>query len=178
VKNKIQVQTHRLDDISQIKKIDFLKMDIQGAELSVLKNGHEKLARAVAIQTEVSFVPFYKGQPSFGEIDMELQKQGLILHGIGFLEKRLIGPMHDIDDDKAGNNQVVWTDMVYVRDFSRPELMDSEQLKHLALIAHHCYRSVDLAMNCIFHLTKRQIIPGDGCSRYEAILRKLPARSS
>jgi hypothetical protein len=178
VKNTLQVKTHRLDDVSKIKTIDLLKMDIQGAELSVLTNGREKLARAVAVQTEASFVPLYKGQPSFGEIDIELRKQGMLPHLVVALKKHLLGPMYDVNNDYAAINQVVEADIVYVRDFSRPELMDSEQLKHLALIAHHCYRSVDLTMNCIFHLVKRQIIPNDSINRYEAISKRSSSQAS
>jgi hypothetical protein len=36
--------------------------------------------------------------------------------------------------------------------------MDDEQLKHLALVAQHCYSSYDLAMNCVFHLAQRGAI--------------------
>ena len=42
-------------------------------------------------------------------------------------------------------NQLLEADVVYVRDFTFPDKMSSEQLKHLALIAHHCYGSYDLA---------------------------------
>ena len=57
-----------------------LKIDIQGSELSVFQNGQEKLAEAVAIQTEVSFITWYLDQPSFGEVDLELRGQGFIPH--------------------------------------------------------------------------------------------------
>ena len=35
-------------------------------------------------------------------------------------------------------NQMLEADIVYVRDFSQASSMSVEQLKHLALIAHHC----------------------------------------
>jgi len=63
-----RVRTVRLDDVSEIETIDWLKIDIQGGELSALQNGRSKLARVVAIQTEVSFVPLYRNQPPFGAI--------------------------------------------------------------------------------------------------------------
>jgi FkbM family methyltransferase len=52
------VETRGLDDIDEIEHLDFLKIDIEGSELSVFQNGQEKLAEAVAIQTEVSFITF------------------------------------------------------------------------------------------------------------------------
>jgi hypothetical protein len=33
--------------------------------------------------------------------------------------------------------------------------MSDEQLKHMALIAHHCYRSIDLALRCVMLLEQR-----------------------
>ena len=60
----VAVPTRRLDDVSEIPSIDFLKIDIQGGELVVLNNGWEKLRECAVIQIEVSFLSLYKGQPS------------------------------------------------------------------------------------------------------------------
>ena len=57
VVSKERVKTTRLDDIDAITNIDFLKMDIQGFELTVLRNGQKKLAGAVLLQLEVEFLP-------------------------------------------------------------------------------------------------------------------------
>jgi hypothetical protein len=46
-------------------------------------------------------------------------------------------------------NQLLEADIVYVRDFAHADSMSEEQLKHLALVAHHCYRSFDLALRCV-----------------------------
>lgn len=73
-----QINTRRLDDISGITRVDYLKIDIQGGELDVFRHAKRKLAEASVIQTEVSFVGLYENQPSFGEIDIELRRQGFI----------------------------------------------------------------------------------------------------
>ena len=44
--------------------------------------------------------------------------------------------------------------------------MSAEQLKHLALVAHHCYGSYDLAAICIQHLLNRDAIVAHAGSRY------------
>lgn len=36
--------------------------------------------------------------------------------------------------------------------------MSDEQLKHLALVAHHCYRSIDLALRCVMLLEQRGVL--------------------
>ena len=47
--------------------------------------------------------------------------------------------------------------------------MTDEQLKHLALIAHHCYRSVDLALRCVMLLEQRQVLEPGTQQRYVQI---------
>jgi FkbM family methyltransferase len=168
--DRLPLQTRRLDDIAEIDNIDLLKIDIQGSELSVFKNGRGKLARAVAIQTEVSFVPLYERQPVFGEIDIELRSLGFIPHMFAAINKKMIAPMLGADPS-AAINQLVEADVVYVRNFIEADAMDGEQLKHLALIAHHCYGSFDLALNCIHHLASRGAIPPDAKNRYVALLQ-------
>src|SRR5271155_2978032 len=72
VVEELDVQTHRLDDLD-IDDFDLLKIDVQGAELMVFEHGRERLRNAVAVQTEVSFVPLYRDQPTFGDVDRELR---------------------------------------------------------------------------------------------------------
>lgn len=175
VVEQIPVETRRLDDIAEIDAIDLLKIDIQGSELSVFQNGRARLSKAVAIQTEVSFVPLYEQQPVFGAVDLELRSLGFIPHMFAAINKRMIAPMQG-PDPAAALNQLVEADMVYVRNFIAADDMDDEQLTHLALIAHHCYASYDLAMNCIHHLTTRGAVPADAKNRYVALLQAQRAK--
>jgi FkbM family methyltransferase len=177
VVNEIRLATRRLDDIAEISEIDFLKIDIQGSELSVFKGGRLRLARAVAIQTEVSFVPLYKNQPVFGDIDLELRSLGFIPHMFAAINKKMIAPMMG-PDAAAALNQIVEADVVYVRDFIKADTMGDEQLKQLALIAHHCYRSFDLAINCIHHLAARRVVHPDSKTRYIHLLEEVRATSA
>lgn len=174
VLNEIKLVTRRLDDIAEIRELDLLKIDVQGSELSVFKNGRERLARAMAIQTEISFVALYKDQPIFGDVSLELRSLGFIPHMFAGINKKMIAPMLGANPGTA-LNQLVEADIVYVRDFTRPDAMDSEQLKHLALIAHHCYGSYDLAMNCIHHLAVRDEVAADAKSRYLGLVQEQQA---
>jgi FkbM family methyltransferase len=164
------VQTRRLDDIAEIGELDFLKIDVQGSELAVFGSGRQKLKQAVAIQTEISFLCLYKDQPTFADIDAELRKQGFIPHAFASINRRMIAPLIDPANPLAAMNQVLEADMVYVRNFMRAAEMTVEQLKHLAMIAHHCYRSFDLVVNCIHHLNARKAIAEGSADRYVAAL--------
>ena len=163
---RVPLETRRLDDISEIEHLDLLKIDIQGGELAVFQNGRKKLAEAVAIQTEVSFITWYQNQPSFGEVDLELRSQGFIPHCFAQVRGRAIGNFVVDGGARPRLNQLTEADIVYVRDFTHPDVMTDEQLKHLALIAHHCYGTFDLAFRCVVLLEERHVVETGSSPRY------------
>ena len=68
---KVEVPLARLDDflpVMEIKTPVFLKVDVQGFELNVLKGGLEILKKTDYLLTEVTYQTLYKDQPLFGEI--------------------------------------------------------------------------------------------------------------
>jgi FkbM family methyltransferase len=149
------LETRRLDDVAAVTELDYLKLDVQGFELAILEGARARLARAVAVQTEVSFVPLYRGQPALGAIDLELRAQGFVPHAFADVKRWILAPMCVGGDLRRPLNQLLEADLVYVRDFRRLDLFSPEQLKHLALIAHHCYGSFDLALLCLGELERR-----------------------
>jgi hypothetical protein len=175
VKAQIPVTTRRLDDVAEIAHMDFLKMYVQGGERDVLAHAKAKLKDAVTIQTEVSFVPLYKNQPPFGEIDLTLRELGFLPHCVTGTKIWPLSPMVVGSEPNRGIRQLLETDMVYVRDISRKDNMSAEQWKHLALVAHHCYGSYDLALKAIISLMELGAVPADASKRY---LASLPARKS
>lgn len=170
VLERVLISTHQLDDIDEIQAVDFLKIDIQGTELSVFQSGKQKLSNAVAIQTEISFITLYENQPSFGEIDIELRSQGFIPHCFAAVKKWPISPFTYQNQPLRAVNQLLEADIVYVRDFTKPQNISDEQLKHLALIAHCCYQSFDLTLRCIDLLEQRAALPAHSQHVYITML--------
>ena len=178
VLKEVPIETRALDSIAEITHIDHLKIDVQGSELSIFRNGAAKLALATTIQTGVSFLPLYQGQPVFGDIDLALRALGFIPHMFADINKRMILPLQHADNLYSIINQLLEADIVYVRDFTQAEKMTVEQLKHLALVAHHCYQSYDLAANCINHLATRGVLPADAVGRYLGDLKMAAAKAA
>ena len=176
VEREIRVATRRLDDIDEIEEMDFLKIDIQGTELDVFRSGKRKLAQIVIIQTEISFVTLYRGQPAFGVIDTTLREMGFVPHCFAELKTWPIAPMVIQGNPRLPVRQLLEADLVYVRDFARPNNMSGEQWKHLAMIAHHCYGSIDLALRAIIAATGLGALRSDSAERYLALLRSQKAR--
>ncbi len=170
VLDRRQVDTVALSVVPEIDGIDMLKMDLQGGERAVLEGASDTLAETVCIQLEVSFVPLYKGQASYGEMDLALRARGFIPHMMASTSRRMILPLRG-PDLYAALNQLVEGDAVYVRNFLEPDGMTAEQLKHLVLIAHYCYRSFDLALNGLHHLARRGAVPADAPAQYMRIVQ-------
>jgi len=75
-----KLQTSTLDDVVQAQgltgKVDVLVVDVQGAELLVLKGGLQTLSDVQAVVCEVSTRPFYDGGVLFPELKDFLNAQG------------------------------------------------------------------------------------------------------
>lgn len=150
-----EVDTVRLDDVPQTASLDYLKIDIQGAELMVFENAVERLAGALLIHTEVEFLPMYIGQPLFSDIDHYLRTRGFVLHRFHPLTSRTIKPLMVNNNPYEGLSQVFWADAIFVRDFTDLEPLSDDQVLRLAIILHDCYRSYDLALHLLIEFDRR-----------------------
>ena len=65
----------RLDD-HPFTTSDFIKIDVQGSELDVLKGATKTLKNSLGLCVEVEFLPVYLDQPLFGDVCKLLAEQG------------------------------------------------------------------------------------------------------
>jgi hypothetical protein len=107
------------------------------------------------IQTEIEFLPMYVGQPLFAEVDTFLRQHGFVLHRFYPIVSRVIAPMLMGGDIYAGLSQSVWGDAIFVRDFTRLEMLDDEQLLRMATLLHDCYQSIDLVHHLLLEYDRR-----------------------
>lgn len=143
------VNTVRLDDVPHIQNVDLLKLDIQGAELLALKNASRCLSSAVAIHTEVEFLPMYRNQPQFSEVELFLRQQGFVLHKFVPLAARTIRPLSVPSSTNQLIGQLLWADALFIRDPTRLHVLSRDKLLKLALIVHDLYNSHDMAAHIL-----------------------------
>jgi FkbM family methyltransferase len=160
------VFTKKLDNIQNIPQIDFLKMDVQGCELSILKNGGSKLHECMAIQLEISFVCLYEGQPSFGEIDLWMRQNGFIPHKFVDIKNWSISPSVFNNNFRIAGNQLLEADIIYVRNPLVMETLTEDQLKVLSILSHYCFHSFDLCGRIILELEERKAISSGLYTQY------------
>jgi FkbM family methyltransferase len=70
-----KIECSTLDEIN-LPDIDFIKIDIQGAELNVILGANHSLDSALGLEVEVEFLSLYKDQPLFGDVCKELSTKG------------------------------------------------------------------------------------------------------
>jgi hypothetical protein len=167
-----KIKTTKLNDIEKLPLIDFAKLDIQGSELAVLKNGNLKLANCLAIQVEVSYVCLYENQPTFGEVDLCMRESGYTPHRFVDIKRWSITPTIFNNSPRVPGNQLLESDIIYIKDPFRTELLDDEQLKKLILLSHYCFKSYDLSVFFILELEKRKILEKDIFKNYLANIKK------
>lgn len=150
LKQRSIVDTVSLDRFAEeqgIGAVDFIKMDIQGAELDVLRGGEETLNSVLALVCEVEFVPLYKGQPLYGDVDAHLRARGFMLHTFLGFGGRVVKPLA-----KRGMSyypiQMLWSDALFSRDLLSPPALTQEQLLKLAVL-FDLYDSCDVALDLI-----------------------------
>jgi len=137
------VATITLDEaISDVVRVDFLKLDIQGFEYAALAHARSVLSRTLAVHCEVEFLPLYQGQALFSEIDLLLRESGFRLVDFSDLRRYAFkcGPL-------ASGDQLGWGDAVYFKEAGM--ISDPICLLIQAFIAVAVYGKLSLARSLV-----------------------------
>jgi len=136
----VEVETITLDELYSQEKItsaDFLQIDVQGAELDVLKGASNILEKNVlAIQIEVEFASLYCSQPLFHHVDAYLRNLDFSLFDLQIARRiRKNSPIQS----KLHPGQILWGEGFYFRDLISKDCQfyskEPEDILKLACIA-------------------------------------------
>jgi FkbM family methyltransferase len=153
----VDLETTTLDlacEMQNIQEIDFLQIDVQGADRKVLEGASKLLEKSVlGIQIEVEFSPLYKDQPLFRDVDKYLDKYGFSLFDLILTRRtRAISPIHS----NFREGQLLWGDAIYFRDLINEEnlsnLKTPEQILKLACLTD-ALQFPDYALELLEYLT-------------------------
>lgn len=121
------IETRRLDDVLPTNSVDFLKLDVQGAELLALRGAEQTLARTAVVHCEVEFAPIYAGQPLYPELQTFLGSCGfelidlLISHRYSYV----------VPSGRDARDRLVWADAVFFREDADPNMLLAQALAAL-----------------------------------------------
>lgn len=132
------VSTRSIDSLL-LSNVDFIKVDLQGAEQLVLSGGRETLKGCLGLEVEVEFVELYERQPLFGDVSEFLRRQGFLFHDFTNLcrwnRKSLTGDGH-----------CVFGDALFIKDIDKSDVLESLSDERFAalLVVLLVYRRFDL----------------------------------
>ena len=86
----------------------------QGYELEIMRHGTATLANTLVIECETEFVPLYKDQPLFGDVQCFLRDQGFMLHKLIDVAGRPFRPFNPPNPYQP-MSQLLWADAIFVR---------------------------------------------------------------
>jgi hypothetical protein len=129
VRREIDVQTVTLDELvrsRRLPRIDFLKVDIEGAELEVLAAGRSVLDKCSALKLECSFLEQREGQPLIWDVVSFAAKAGFEVVDVRDMHRwrRRPVPAHPYCTDYVmpySRGQVAQCDVIFLR---RAETLD------------------------------------------------------
>ncbi len=138
------VATARLDDLLAPGQMDVLKIDVQGAERLVFDGAPQRLDECLVVWTEVEFVPLYRDQPLFGDIDARLRRHGLQFLCFAGIAHRPLASWPQAGARAPLRPQQLWADAIYVPQPERLAALSADAAARLALAAHHMLGAYDL----------------------------------
>jgi len=98
----VKKQGTRLDDIFTNEYFDLIKMDVQGAELDIIKGGPKTIQASQGLILEVALKEYNESSPMYDEIVAYLEN-------IGFKQKLVL-------DDLAYNNEIYHQDIFFLNE--------------------------------------------------------------
>ena len=149
LKEETEVETITLDYFikkNNIGEIDFIKIDVQGAELDVFKGAINTLENVLKIVTEVEFIPHYEDQPLFGDVCNYLEKYNLMFNKFLGLAGRALKPI--IYKSPFTASQHIWSDAIFVYHIQKIQNLSNDKILKLSLLSL-MYGSVDLTHFCL-----------------------------
>ena len=152
LKKTTEIETISLDEFSKqhnLENVDFIKIDIQGAELDVFKGSKKVLEKTLMIVSEVEFVEQYINQPLFGDVSSFLKKYDFMFHKFLGFGTRSLKPVI-FNENKNMGTQIFWSDALFMRNILNVSKLSDTDLTKLAVLSY-IYKSPDLTH---FYLTK------------------------
>ena len=149
LKSTESIATISLDEFAagaDIEPVDFIKIDVQGAELDVFQGAPRILGQALAIVSEVEFVPLYLDQPLFGEVCAFLDAHSFMFGRFLNMGGRSLKPLM-IDNDPNFRSQYMWADALFMRKVTTLSELPPESWLRLGVLMT-VYGSYDLAFFC------------------------------
>lgn len=157
LREKVEIDTLSMDQFARdngISNVDFIKIDVQGAELDVFRGGVQVLESVLFIICEVEFMQHYIQQPLFGDVSGFLSEHQFMFHNFLGFGGRSLRPIV-LNNNPNLLSQVIWSDAMFIRHVQSLHTLELEQLLKLSAFAA-LYGCPDLAYFCLDQYDQRK----------------------
>jgi FkbM family methyltransferase len=172
VLRSIKMKADSLDNQLQknnIKDTDFIKLDTQGSELSILQGGVNTLKNVIGVEIEVEFIELYQKQPMFCEVDSFMRNNGFQLFDL----RRYYWRTKE-EDNYYGNQkgQLVFGEALYFKppeEVISAERITSEKVVR-AIFIYLVYGYPGLSKDLLKAGSRTKILPKETCDTIYSII--------
>lgn len=162
IKSELEIKTTTLNQWKineNINCIDIVKIDVQGAELDILKSGSSILDDVIAVYSEVEFIKVYENQPLFCELNNFMEQKGFLLYDI----RKIKAKRKNVKEDFFTKGQLVWGDAIYLKDIRNilKELNNEEDILNKILkyiIINEYFEIMDYSVYLIEYVIENNIL--------------------
>jgi FkbM family methyltransferase len=171
-----EIECLTVDDLLSAsgKKVDFIKLDLEGGELAVLEGAVDTLGSCIGLHVEVCFQALRESQPLFGDIARFVHERGM-----EFID--FVSLFRWERDSFNGLGQAIFGDALFLRGpESLMALADGKFVSprrarvYLAILT--IYERFDLAMRFLELLEAKKTLSRSDITRFTAIIRKRKAQ--
>jgi FkbM family methyltransferase len=148
VKGERRIQAVSLDQACRNEDVwpEYIKLDVEGAELQVLEGGERAAQNTLVLDLEVEFAPLRAGQPLFADVDDYLRGRGWSLLGLRRVHWRRNGGLDARGIGYGG--QLTQADALYLNvPLVDAGLSQTTALKLVLILT--AYRQLDLALELL-----------------------------
>lgn len=151
----IELDLYSLEDVlrrTKIPSIDFLSLDVQGAEYDILYGAKDLLEKnCIGIQLEVEFAKLYQDQKTFSDINCLMESLGFELLELGSFGR--FAPI-SLPIGFRGSEQPLYAEAVYIKTYSKLAQNNDIELLCKGALFSLIYKKLGLCLKFLTEATK------------------------
>ncbi|WP_269900001.1 sulfotransferase [Paenalcaligenes faecalis] len=152
---QLPMPTYALDHIEGLENLDWLVLDAQHANLSILDHGVETIKNTLLIQADVWLQPLYAEQSSLSELSQWAEQHGFRLYSLINMQYLQNMPSRNDLTNQPAASQLQQATMLFVPNEHRLALLSNNQKLKLAFILDTIFQIHDFTYQLLLQIDEQ-----------------------